>query len=144
MLQIDDMRTEDLEQVSRLEASCFSMPWSKKSFEEVMGKSDAVYVTAREEEKVVGYCGAYVILDGADINQVAVEPSCRNKGIGRKMMEVLLQKLKRAGANAVTLEVRRSNEAAIALYESLGFVTEGIRKNFYEKPAEDGLIMWKR
>ena len=75
---------------------------------------------------------------------MAVEPSCRNKGIGRKMMEVLLQKLKRAGANAVTLEVRRSNEAAIALYESLGFVTEGIRKNFYEKPAEDGLIMWKR
>lgn len=144
MLQIDDMRTEDLEQVSRLEASCFSMPWSKKSFEEVMGKSDAVYVTAREEEKVVGYCGAYVILDEADINQVAVEPSCRNKGIGRKMMEVLLQKLKRAGANAVTLEVRRSNETAIALYESLGFVTEGIRKNFYEKPAEDGLIMWKR
>ena len=144
MLQIDDMRTEDLEQVSRLEASCFSMPWSKKSIEEVMGKSDAVYVTAREEEKVVGYCGAYVILDEADINQVAVEPSCRNKGIGRKMMEVLLQKLKRAGANAVTLEVRRSNEAAIALYESLGFVTEGIRKNFYEKPAEDGLIMWKR
>ena len=144
MLQIDDMRTEDLEQVSRLEASCFSMPWSKKSFEEVMGKSDAVYVTAREEEKVVGYCGAYVILDEADINQVAVEPSCRNKGIGRKMMEVLLQKLKRAGANAVTLEVRRSNEAAIALYESLGFVTEGIRKNFYEKAAEDGLIMWKR
>ncbi len=144
MLQIDDMRTEDLEQVSRLEASCFSMPWSKKSFEEVLGKSDAVYVTAREEEKVVGYCGAYVILDEADINQVAVEPSCRNKGIGRKMMEVLLQKLKRAGANAVTLEVRRSNETAIALYESLGFVTEGIRKNFYEKPAEDGLIMWKR
>ena len=93
MLQIDDMRTEDLEQVSRLEASCFSMPWSKKSFEEVMGKSDAVYVTAREEEKIVGYCGAYVILDEADINQVAVEPSCRNKGIGRKMMEVLLQKL---------------------------------------------------
>lgn len=144
MLQIDDMRMEDLEQVSRLEAMCFSMPWSRKSFEEVLHKSDAVYVTAKEEKKVVGYCGAYVILDEADINQVAVEPFSRKKGIGRKMMEVLLQKLEKAGADAVTLEVRRSNEAAIALYESLGFVTEGIRKNFYEKPVEDGLIMWKR
>lgn len=144
MLQIDDMHIEDLEQVSRLEAMCFSMPWSRKSFEEVLHKSDAVYVTAKEEEKIVGYCGAYVILDEADINQVAVEPFSRKKGIGRKMMEVLLQKLEKSGADAVTLEVRRSNEAAIALYESLGFVTEGIRKNFYEKPVEDGLIMWKR
>lgn len=144
MLQIDDMRMEDLEQVSRLEALCFTMPWSIKSFEEILHRTDAVYVTAREEEKIVGYCGAYVILDEADINQVAVEPSCRNKGIGRKMMEVLLQKLEKAGADAVTLEVRKSNEAAIALYESLGFATEGIRKNFYERPVEDGLIMWKR
>ena len=144
MLQIDDMRTEDLEQVSRLEALCFSMPWSRKSFEEALRKSDAVYVAAKEEEKIVGYCGAYVILNEADINQVAVEPFSRKKGIGRKMMEVLLQKLEKAGADAVTLEVRKSNEAAIALYESLGFVTEGIRKNFYEKPVEDGLIMWKR
>lgn len=144
MLQIDDMHTEDLEQVSRLEALCFSMPWSRKSFEEALHKSGAVYVTAKEEGKLVGYCGAYVILNEADINQVAVEPFSRKKGIGRKMMEVLLQKLEKAGADAVTLEVRKSNEAAIALYESLGFVTEGIRKNFYEKPVEDGLIMWKR
>lgn len=144
MLQINDMQMEDLEQVSLIEARCFSMPWSRKSFEEALHKSDAVYVTAKEGEKVVGYCGAYVILDEADINQVAVEPFSRKKGIGRKMLEILLQKLEKAGIYAVTLEVRKSNEAAIALYESLGFVTEGIRRNFYEKPVEDALIMWKR
>lgn len=144
MLQIDDMRKEDLEQVSTMEAACFSMPWSKKSFEENLNRSDAVYVVARDGEKVLGYCGAYVILNEADINQVAVEPLHRKKGIGGKMLAALLDKLGKAGADAVTLEVRKSNEAAIALYESMGFVTEGIRKNFYEKPVEDALIMWKR
>lgn len=144
MLQIDDMRKEDLEQVSTMEAACFSMPWSKKSFEENLNRSDAVYVVARDGEKVLGYCGAYVILNEADINQVAVEPLHRKKGVGGKMLAALLDKLGKAGADAVTLEVRKSNEAAIALYESMGFVTEGIRKNFYEKPVEDALIMWKR
>lgn len=144
MLQIDDMRLEDLEQVSTMEAACFSMPWSKKSFEENLNRSDAVYVVARDGDKVLGYCGAYVILNEADINQVAVEPLHRKKGVGGKMLAALLEKLRKAGADAVTLEVRKSNEAAIALYESMGFVTEGIRKNFYEKPVEDALIMWKR
>lgn len=144
MLQIDDMRPEDLEQVSNMEAACFSMPWSKKSFEENLNRSDAVYVVARDGDKVLGYCGAYVILNEADINQVAVEPLHRKKGVGGKMLVALLDKLGKAGADAVTLEVRKSNEAAIALYESMGFVTEGIRKNFYEKPVEDALIMWKR
>lgn len=144
MLQIDDMRMEDLEQVSRIEAACFSMPWSKKSFEEALCRHDAVYVAARDGERIVGYCGAYVILGEADINQVAVEPLSRKKGIGRKMLETLMEKLNEAGAKAVTLEVRKSNKAAIALYESAGFVKEGIRKNFYERPVEDGLIMWKR
>lgn len=144
MLQIDDMRKEDLEQVSTMEAACFSMPWSKKSFEENLNRSDAVYVVARDGDKVLGYCGAYVILNEADINQVAVEPLHRKKGVGGKMLAALLEKLGKAGADAVTLEVRKSNEAAIALYESMGFVTEGIRKKFYEKPVEDALIMWKR
>ena len=144
MLQIDDMRKEDLEQVSTMEAACFSIPWSKKSFEENLNRSDAVYVVARDGDKVLGYCGAYVILNEADINQVAVEPLHRKKGVGGKMLAALLDKLGKAGADAVTLEVRKSNEAAIALYESMGFVTEGIRKNFYEKPVEDALIMWKR
>lgn len=144
MLQIDNMQIEDIKQVGKLEAQCFTMPWSEKSFEEALGNPRAVYVVARDGEKVAGYCGAYVILDEGDINQVAVEPSYRKKGIGKKMIQILLEKLKEAGAVSVTLEVRKSNEGAISLYESVGFVKEGIRKNFYEKPMEDALIMWKR
>lgn len=144
MVQIDKLTAADLEQVSRMEQECFSMPWSEKSFEEILDNPKAVYVVAREEEQVIGYCGAYLILDEADINQVAVAPAHREKGVGRMMMTALMERLKQAGAESVTLEVRKSNIPAIALYEGLGFRTEGIRKNFYEKPAEDALIMWKR
>lgn len=144
MLQIVDLCREDLDQVSKIEAECFSMPWSRKSLEEVLDNPRAFYVTAKEEGNIVGYCGAYVILDEGDINQVAVVPAYRGQGVGRRMMQVLLKRLKQAGARAVTLEVRVSNEPAIALYEALGFQTEGIRKCFYEKPVEDALIMWKR
>lgn len=144
MVQIDRLSAEDLEQVGRMEQDCFSMPWSQKSFEELLDNPNAFYVVAREEGRVVGYCGAYLILDEADINQVAVAQDCRGRGIGRLMLTELLKRLKQAGAGSVTLEVRKSNAPAIALYEGLGFHTEGIRKNFYEKPAEDALIMWKR
>lgn len=144
MLQIHDMQKENLGQIAQIEKASFSMPWSEKSFEEALDNPNAFYVVAEEEGRVTGYCGAYLILDEADVNQVAVDSSRRNQGIGKKLMEALLERLKQAGASAVTLEVRKSNRAAIALYESLGFVTEGIRKNFYEKPVEDALIMWKR
>lgn len=143
-MQIDKLTKKDIGQVSRLEAECFSMPWSAKSFEEILDRSNALYLVAREKDRVIGYCGAYVILDEADINQVAVAPDCRGKGVGGRMLAELLKRLKQAGAEAVTLEVRKSNAPAIALYESLGFTVEGTRKNFYEKPAEDALIMWKR
>lgn len=144
MLQIHDMKKENLEQVAAIERNSFSMPWSLKSFEEALDNPNAFYIVAEENGQVTGYCGAYLVLDEADVNQVAVLSSCRNRGIGKKIMKALLQRLEEAGAAAVTLEVRQSNKAAIALYESLGFVTEGIRKNFYEKPVEDALIMWKR
>lgn len=144
MLQIHDMQKENLGQIAQIEKASFSMPWSEKSFEEALDNPNAFYVVAEEEGRVAGYCGAYLILDEADVNQVAVDSSRRNQGIGKKLMEALLERLEQAGASAVTLEVRKSNQAAIALYESLGFATEGIRKNFYEKPVEDALIMWKR
>lgn len=144
MLQIHNMQKENLEQIAQIEKISFSMPWSEKSFEEALDNPNAFYIVAEEEGRVAGYCGAYLILDEADVNQVAVDSSRQNQGIGRKLMEALLERLEQAGASAVTLEVRKSNRAAIALYESLGFITEGIRKNFYEKPVEDALIMWKR
>lgn len=144
MIQIEELSEKNIEQVARLEAECFSVPWSAKSFEEILDRPNAIYLVAGEGDRVIGYCGAYLILDEGDINQVAVAPDYRGKGVGRQLLAGLLKRLEQAGAKAVTLEVRKSNAPAIALYEALGFAVEGIRKNFYEKPVEDALIMWKR
>lgn len=147
MLQIRNMTTEDLDQVCRIENSSFSVPWSRKSFEESLENPNVTYVVACPKDntqQILGYCGAYLIGDEADINQVAVAQEHRGNGVGKEMLGKLLHTLEEKGILAVTLEVRKSNVAAIALYENLGFVTEGVRKNFYDKPTEDALIMWKR
>ena len=136
------MQPEDLAEVCKIEKDNFSLPWSEKSFLESMEREDTVFLVALEDEDVAGYIGCYCIAGAGEITNVAVKASHRRKGIGGK----LLQKLYEEGAALDTqeyfLEVRESNEAAIGLYLSQGFVKEGIRKNFYEKPVENAVIMW--
>lgn len=137
------MQTEDLTEVCRIEKENFSLPWSEKSFLESMERKDTVFLTALIGEEVAGYIGCYCIAGTGEITNVAVKSTHRRKGIGR----MLLEKLYEEGAALETceffLEVRESNEAAIALYSRQGFAKEGIRKNFYEKPIENAVIMWK-
>ncbi len=139
---IRKMQPEDLAEVCKIEKDNFSLPWSEKSFLESMEREDTVFLVALEDEDVAGYIGCYCIAGAGEITNVAVKASHRRKGIGGK----LLQKLYEEGAALDTqeyfLEVRESNEAAIGLYLSQGFVKEGIRKNFYEKPVENAVIMW--
>ena len=138
---IRKMQPEDLAEVCKIEKENFSLPWSEKSFLESMEREDTVFLVALEDEDVAGYIGCYCIAGAGEITNVAVKASHR-KGIGGK----LLQKLYEEGAALDTqeyfLEVRESNEAAIGLYLRQGFVKEGIRKNFYEKPVENAVIMW--
>ena len=143
-IMIRKMTMDDLDTVVEIEKECFSVPWSKQGFMDALQKTDAYYIVAVTDDRVVGYCGAYGVCDEADINQVAVTGNYRRSGIGERMVRRLLDGLKERGYLYTTLEVRKSNTAAIALYEKLGFVSEGIRKNFYEKPTEDAVIMWKR
>ncbi|MCI5958670.1 MAG: ribosomal protein S18-alanine N-acetyltransferase [Lachnospiraceae bacterium] len=143
-IMIRKMTMDDLDTVVEIEKECFSVPWSKQGFMDALQKTDAYYIVAVTDDRVVGYCGAYGVCDEADINQVAVTGNYRRSGIGERMVRQLLDGLKERGYLYTTLEVRKSNTAAIALYEKLGFVSEGIRKNFYEKPTEDAVIMWKR
>lgn len=139
---IRKMQPEDLAEVCKIEKDNFSLPWSEKSFLESMEREDTVFLVALEDEDVAGYIGCYCIAGVGEITNVAVKVSHRRKGIGGK----LLQKLYEEGAALDTqeyfLEVRESNEAAIGLYLRQGFVKEGIRKNFYEKPVENAVIMW--
>ena len=139
---IRKMQPEDLAEVCKIEKDNFSLPWSEKSFLESMERDDTVFLVALEDEDVAGYIGCYCIAGAGEITNVAVKASHRRKGIGGK----LLQKLYEEGISLDTqeyfLEVRESNEAAIGLYLRQGFVKEGIRKNFYEKPVENAVIMW--
>ena len=139
---IRKMQPEDLAEVCKIERDNFSLPWSEKSFLESMEREDTVFLVALEDEDVAGYIGCYCIAGAGEITNVAVKVSHRRKGIGGK----LLQKLYEEGVSLDTqeyfLEVRESNEAAIGLYLRQGFVKEGIRKNFYEKPVENAVIMW--
>lgn len=143
-LQIRDMLKEDVCVVARLEAETFSMPWSEKSFLEEVGSKDSLFIVVYKEDKLVGYCGFMISWDEGDICNVAVSPEMRRKGLGEQMLLQLMVWGKEMDIEDFTLEVRKSNLGAIALYEKLGFVSEGIRKNFYEKPTEDAVIMWKR
>lgn len=143
-LRIKPLTVEYVDEVCRLEEEAFSMPWHRESFLEMIENPAACYLVALEGERVVASCGLREIVGEGEITNVVTAASCQNRGIGRRLLTALLAQGKRRGITAFTLEVRKSNLAAIRLYQSLGFAEEGIRKNFYEKPTEDALIMWKR
>lgn len=139
---IRKMQPEDLAEVCKIEKDNFSLPWSEKSFLESMEREDTVFLVALEDEDVAGYIGCYCIAGAGEITNVAVKASHRRKGIGGKLLQKLYEKGAALDTQEYFLEVRESNEAAIGLYLRQGFVKEGIRKNFYEKPVENAVIMW--
>lgn len=143
-LLIKPLTEEYVEQVCVLEEEAFSMPWHRESFLEMIMNKDACYLVGLMEDKVVASCGLRNIVGDGEITNVVTKGTMRGKGIGKQMLLKLLEEGIKMGVEAFTLEVRKNNDAAIHLYENLGFVTEGVRKNFYEDPIEDALIMWKR
>lgn len=120
------------------------MPWSPEAFLQMITKEDTRYYVAEEGGHLLGGCGLWMIAGEGNITNVAVAKDDRRRGVGTGLLTYLMQEGNREGVSAYTLEVRISNEAAIHMYEKLGFVSEGIRPNFYEKPTEDAMIMWKR
>ena len=138
------MTPADVPFISKLEQETFSMPWSADSFLEMIGREDACYYVAERDGQLLGGCGVLMIAGEGNITNVVVAPEARNQGVGTAMLKYLMEEGGRAGLTAYTLEVRVSNAAAIHVYEKLGFVSEGIRPGFYEKPTEDAAIYWKR
>ena len=141
---IKPLTEEYVDQVCVLEEEAFSMPWHRESFLEMIANENACYLVALIGEEVVASCGLRHIVGEGEITNVVTKHTCRGLGIAKKMLLALLEEGTKMGAKEFTLEVRVSNDPAIHLYESLGFVSEGVRKNFYEEPTEDALIMWKR
>lgn len=143
-LLIRRMEPADVEAVSRIEAECFSQPWSATAYRDALTDEKYLYLCAEVEGRIVGMCGVLQILDEGDISNVAVTEHMRGKGIAGRMLAELLARGTERGILDFTLEVRVSNLAAIRLYEAHGFRSEGIRPGFYEEPREDAMIMWRR
>lgn len=142
---IRKMEKADVNEASELEAMVFSMPWSASDFLEMVMAPYAYYFVAEDDAgRIVGICGLRDIAGEGEITNVAVHPLARRKGIGQQLIEQVMKQCEGLGIKDVTLEVRVSNEGAIALYEKFGFKSEGIRPDFYEHPKEDAMIMWRR
>lgn len=139
------MRSEDVPQVAEIEKVCFSVPWSEKSFLDSLNRTDTIFLVCVEEQGtdpvVAGYLGLYYSFEEGEITNVAVAPSYRKRGCGQQLLQAVKEEAKRVSTETLFLEVRRSNEPAIALYKKMGFEPIGIRKNFYEHPTEDAILM---
>lgn len=140
-ITIRRMTMDDVDGVYAVEIGTFVDAWSRDAFVSDMKNPVARYLVAEQDGKIIGYAGAWVILDESHITNIAVLKEHRGQGTGKRLTYGLLQYLSNLGAAYATLEVRRSNEIAQNLYKSLGFVQLGVRKRYYADNGEDALIM---
>ncbi|MDD3173329.1 MAG: ribosomal protein S18-alanine N-acetyltransferase [Herbinix sp.] len=143
-MEIRKMTETDLPEVCAIEQDTFSEPWSEEDFRNSIEDINNGYLVAVIDNKIVGYCGYWGIAGEGDIYNVAVKKDYRGQRIGYQILTALLGDAAGRGITSLTLEVRKSNEAAIHLYESLGFERAAIRRDFYSKPREDAVIMWMK
>ena len=141
-IEIRRMQPEDIDAVTAIENATFARPWSRESFRQELERNVAArYLVAETHGQVVGYAGAWIIMDESHITNIAVAEAFRGRGIGKQLTQALLQYLSNLGACYATLEVRVSNERAQNMYRSLGFVSVGKRKRYYEDNQEDAFLM---
>lgn len=131
----------DLDAICAIEAASFTDPWSRELFEAAFGEEVCVFLVAEDGGEVIGYALYSVLFEDAEIQSLAVAPRHRRCGAGRGMLERLVADAKIAGAEAIFLEVRESNEAAIALYRAFGFAEVRRIRSYYRRPTEDAIAM---
>ena len=140
---IRPMKIDDVEQVFKVEEATFSTPWPKDIFYKEIGENEhAYYFVMLLDEEIIGYAGVWVVLDDAQITNIAVLPEYRGKKLGEKLFRYMMQKLIMMDVIRLSLEVRESNIAAQKMYRKFGFVPGGIRKNYYVDNQEDAIVMW--
>lgn len=143
MLTVRNMNQEDSVQIAKLEQSIFPDAWTQKGIEETFSQPHSLIVVAEEEQKILGYCILYYVLDEAEIARIAVSGEERQRGIGSRILEFCERSCAEKGVKKILLDVRESNEKARSFYEKHGFRKDGIRKRFYENPCEDAVLMSK-
>ena len=158
---IREMQFDDISPVAELERAYSLTPWDENGLLTYLLREDALFLVASDEfpedydpeavdeenffwPEIYGYVGLLMVPYEADVLNITVSGKVRNRGIGTNLMREILERSKKYGVTDVHLEVRESNEAAIHLYEKLGFVRDGIRKNYYTAPVENAVTMTAR
>ena len=138
-----EMLVEDLEQVVDIEQNLFSVPWTKEGFLTYLMKKDTMFFVVEEKERILGYCSMMTVLDEGDILNVAVRSDRQKEGIGQFLVDSMLRMSEMQGIRLVHLEVRQGNGTARRLYQRLGFKEDGLRRDYYENPVENAVLMTK-
>ena len=141
MITIREMQIDDLEQVMPIEEANFSIPWTETGFFTFLIRDDALFLVAEEDGEILGYLGILISFDESEITNVCVAEKARRRGIGRALMEELFRRMQERKVRVIHLDVRIGNTPARNLYESLGFVQDGLRKGYYDLPKEDAVLM---
>ncbi len=142
-IDIVDTEFRHIDDIIVIENLSFTIPWTKSAFlHELRNNKFAVYLSAKKGDKIVGYAGMWKIFDEGHITNIAVHPEFRRIGIGSMLLEELINRSKKGGITKMTLEVRKSNKAALELYAKYGFSVAGVRKEYYADNGEDAIIMW--
>lgn len=142
-MNIVPMNEHHVPQIALLERECFADPWSQQSIASELHNPLSLWLVAQEGQTLLGYVGSQTCLDETDMMNIAVSPASRLQGVAKALIEALVSALRERGSKQLTLEVRASNGPARQLYESLGFLQVGLRKNYYRNPKEDALILRK-
>ncbi len=138
---IRPMGVNDLDRVSAIERSCFSTPWSRNTFNNLLNRRDSDLWVAAVDGSVVGYAVVWFVAEEAELGNLAVMPGWRGRGLGRQLLAQSIAVASEQETSRIYLEVRPSNLAAQQLYESRGFIVVGLRRRYYRAPVEDALVM---
>ncbi|MDO5403383.1 MAG: ribosomal protein S18-alanine N-acetyltransferase [Eubacteriales bacterium] len=137
------MKREDTPKVAAIEKNIFSIPWSEKSFTDACTTLENIYLVAEADGIIAGYCGLWTVLGEGNITNMAVAEEFRRCGVGILLMEAMEKAGREKDVETFFLEVRESNVAARHLYEKMGYKDIGLRRNFYERPVENAVVMSK-
>jgi [ribosomal protein S18]-alanine N-acetyltransferase len=140
-VELRTMGAADVAAVVAIERASYSVPWSETTFRGLLRRGDSELVVATADDVIIGYAVLWCVLDQAELGNVAVTAGWRGRGIGERLVEEMIRRGDRRGVREIFLEVRPSNPVARRLYERLGFAMVGRRRNYYQEPVEDALVL---
>lgn len=138
-----NMTEQDVAQIAELEKKVFSDAWTSTGIYETFCQNQAFVAVAECDGEITGYCIIYYVMDEGEIARIAVDEKVRRQGVGRGLLDYVCKCCKMKNINRLLLDVRESNESARRFYEQYGFTVDGIRKNFYDQPKENAVLMSK-